>query len=65
MGWLSQTSDSLMPITSVGGNTLPLTDARGYLVPDAARIVHAFMFFPDDPVTAWSYVEVMKLVFRV
>ena len=62
MGLISQTSEDLPPITSPYGNTLPLTDARGNLLADATRIIHAFMLFPDDPITAWSYVEVLSLM---
>lgn len=62
MGWLAQTSERIHPITSPLGNTLPLTDARGNLVPDASRILHAFMFFPDDPVTAWAFVDTLSYV---
>jgi hypothetical protein len=62
MGWISLTPGFLVPITSPEGTFLPLIDARGNLVEDAARIVHAFMFFPNDPVTAWAYVEVMKMI---
>jgi hypothetical protein len=49
------------PITSTFGNTLPLFDPLGRLIPDAPRIIHAFMFFPDDPITAWTWVTVMDL----
>jgi hypothetical protein len=48
------------PITTIAGNTLPLLDLQMQLSPQAARIVTAFMFFADDPVTAWAYIEAQE-----
>lgn len=50
------------PITTIAGNTLPLLDLRMRLRPQAATIVTAFMFFPDDPVTAWAYIDAQERV---
>jgi len=57
-----ETTQTAHPITSPYGNTLPLCDALGRLSPDAPLIAHAFMFFPDNPVTAWTFVESLRLV---
>lgn len=53
---------SLQPITSPWGNFLPLTDPKGEIVKDAAHIILGFMYFPDDLITAWAYVEANKLM---
>ena len=49
------------PITSRWGNTLPLRNALLVLRSDAYRIVQAFMYFPNDPITAWALID-MQLV---
>ena len=55
--------DYLTPeITSPWGNYLPLTDPMGRLVENAAQIVLGFIYFPDDIVTAWSYVQAFELM---
>ena len=36
---------------------LPVLDPLGRLVPNAAIIFYAFSFFPDDPVTAWAFID--------
>jgi hypothetical protein len=39
---------------------LPVLDPLGRLVPNAAIIFYAFSLFPDDPVTAWAFIEALE-----
>lgn len=62
MTFVSVAPTPLSPITSIWGNTIPLRNGIGRLRHDALRVVQAFMYFPDDPITAWSAIEMQLLL---
>lgn len=62
MTFISVEPGARQPITSKWGNTLPFRDAQQNLRPDAYRMIQAFMYFPNDPITAWALIDTLLLL---